>query len=115
MHAIRIYGIANCDKVRKARNWLARNGVAADFHDFRKDGLPPALLRRWLEQHDWSEFLNRAGTTWRKLPERRRAAVISKGEAEALMLEFPTLIRRPIIETGNKVRIGFDARDYARS
>ena len=115
MHAVRIYVIANCDKVRRARNWLAINGVPAYFHDFRKDGLPSALLRRWLEQHAWSELLNRAGTTWRKLPDKRRAAVVSKVEAEALMLEFPALIRRPIIETGGKVRIGFDARDYARS
>ena len=73
------------------------------------------MLRRWLKQHDWSELLNRAGTTWRKLPDTRRAAIVSQAEAEALMLEFPALIRRPIIETGGKVRIGFDARDYARS
>jgi arsenate reductase len=113
MLAIRIYGIANCDKVRKARKWFAARGIPADFHDFRKDGIDRALLARWLGAQEWPAFLNRAGTTWRRLPEERRAAINSRIAASALMLEFPAVIKRPVIEHAGKVRIGFDPRDYA--
>ncbi|MGB7543385.1 MAG: arsenate reductase [Burkholderiales bacterium] len=114
MPAIRIYGIANCDKVKRARAWFAANGIPAEFHDFRKHGIDRSLLARWLGAHEWSEFLNRSGTTWRRLPQTRRAAVTSRTSAAALMLEFPALIRRPVIEHAGKVRIGFDPGDYAR-
>jgi len=115
MPAIRIYGIANCDKVRRARSWFAANGIAAEFHDFRKHGIDRALLARWFGVREWSEFLNRAGTTWRQLPEKRRATVTSRTAAAALMLEFPAVIKRPVIEHAGEVRVGFDPDDYARN
>jgi arsenate reductase len=114
MSAIRIYGIANCDKVRKARKWFAANGIHAEFHDFRKDGIDRTLLARWLGAQEWSAFLNRAGTTWRQLPEKRRAAINSRTAATALLLEFPAVIKRPVIEHAGTVHIGFDPRDYGR-
>jgi len=115
MPAIRIYGIANCDKVRKARSWFAVHGIPAEFHDFRTNGIDRTLLARWLGTGEWSDFLNRAGTTWRRLPEKRRAAVTSRTAAAALMLEFPTVIKRPVIEHAGKLHVGFDPNDYVRS
>jgi arsenate reductase len=108
-----IYGIANCDKVRKARKWFAEQDIDAAFHDFRKDGLDPGLLSYWLESADWNSLLNRAGTTWRKLPETRRDAITSEASALALMLEMPTVIKRPVIEHRGALRIGFDPEHYA--
>lgn len=115
MPATRIYGIANCDKVKQARNWFAVNGIAAEFHDFRKHGIDRALLARWFGVRGWSEFLNRTGTTWRRLPEQRRAAVTSQTVAAALMLEFPTVIKRPVIEHAGKLCVGFDPEDHVRN
>jgi len=102
-----IYGIPNCDTVRKARKWLADHGIDYHFHDFRKDGLDPAALRRWAKAVGWETLLNRRGQTWRKLDPAVREAM---GEDSALewMAKEPTLIKRPVVETGDGVLVGFD-------
>ncbi|AGA33508.1 arsenate reductase-like protein [Thioalkalivibrio nitratireducens DSM 14787] len=102
-----LYGISNCDTVRRARRELREAGVACRFHDFRKDGLDPDTLDRWLDAVGWEALLNRRGTTWRRLPADTRATVDASG-ARALMLAEPTLIKRPVIEHSGQVSVGWD-------
>jgi Spx/MgsR family transcriptional regulator len=114
MNAPTLYGIANCDTVRRARAWLAAQGVDALFHDIRKSGLPEAELQRWLDAVGWQRLLNRAGTTWRKLDETRRAAVTDRDSAAALMREQPSVIKRPVLRwPDGTLTVGFDADDWA--
>ena len=103
-----LYGIPNCDTVRRARQELTAAGLEHRFHDFRKDGMDEALLDRWLEGIGWDALLNRRGTTWRKLPAETRNGV-DAARARALMLEQPTLIRRPVIEVAGEILVGWDA------
>jgi arsenate reductase len=111
---VRLYGIANCDKVRAARAWLAQQGIEAEFHDYRKDGLSGALLAGWLKRLDWEGLLNRSGTTWRQLPQARRDAIASATQASALMLEKPSVIKRPLLDLDGELVVGFDAERYSR-
>ena len=108
-----LYGIPNCDTVKKARTWLADNGHAFDFHDFKKQGLARATLAHWLEQVDWETLVNRKGTTWRKLSDERRAQVVDKASALDLMLEQPSVIKRPVLAGAGGLALGFSADDYA--
>jgi len=108
-----LYGIQTCDTVRKARKWLDAHGVEYRFHDFRVDGLDPALLQRWLDQAGWETLLNRRGATWRALPEGVRAG-LDGTRVKGLLLERPTLIKRPVLDDGRAVHVGFDPRDYER-
>jgi arsenate reductase len=108
-----VYGIPNCDTVRKARAFLAERGVEHVFHDFRKQGVPLPELDGWLEAFGWERLLNRQGTTWRRLDAARQAAVQDAAGAKALMLEQPSVIRRPVLLRGEALRVGFDARDWA--
>jgi arsenate reductase len=110
---VELYGIANCDKVRAARAWLAEHGIAAGFHDFKRFGLTGALLAEWLKQCDWTELVNRRGTTWKQLPEPRRGGVTSAAAATELMLENPSIIKRPVMLLDGKLYIGFDAGTYS--
>lgn len=107
-----LYGIPNCDTVKKARTWLAQNGQQFDFHDFKKQGLDRATAAAWLEQLDWEVLVNRKGTTWRNLPEQRRAAVQGKADALELMLEFPSLVKRPVLAGAGKLAVGFSDAQY---
>ncbi len=111
---VTLYGIANCDKVRAARNWLAQRGVEAGFHDFKQHGVTPVLLAGWLKQLEWTELVNRRGTTWKRLPEARRNGVTSAAAASALMLDQPSVIKRPVIDLDGKLHLGFDADAYSR-
>jgi arsenate reductase len=104
---VTIYGIPNCDKVRAARKWLEQSGTPAEFHDFRKDGVDASLLRRWLRDVSWESLINRSSPTWRGLPEDVRAAVHTAEDAIRLMIENPTLIRRPVVERDGRIEIGF--------
>lgn len=97
---ITLYGIPNCDTVKKARTWLEQQGIAFDFHDFKKAGVSPALIDGWLQQLDWEQVLNRKGTTWRKLDEAVRAAVVDAASAKAVLLENPSAIKRPVLDLG---------------
>lgn len=109
-----LYGIPNCDTVRKARAWLAGRGVEVVFHDYRKQGVPEAELRGWVKMLGWDALLNRKGTSWRKLDPARQAQVTDADSAMALMREQPSVIRRPVLLRGEALRVGFDAADWAR-
>ena len=108
-----LYGIKNCDTVKKARRWLDAHDIAYRFHDFRSDGLDEKRLARWVEQLGWESLLNRRGTTWRGLPETQRAKLVDAAGAIALMLAHPALIKRPVLENAGTVRVGFAEDAYA--
>jgi len=101
-----VFGIPNCDTVKKARNWLSDQGIDYRFHDFRKDGLEAAQLRGWVKRLGWEVLLNTRGTSWRKLPENERQCD-NADRAIALMLATPSLIKRPVIEHGAHLTVGF--------
>ena len=110
-----LYGIPNCDTVKKARAWLSEHGVAHDFHDFKKHGVPEAALDHWIAQLGWEVLVNHKGTTWRQLDEATRAAVVDAASARAVLLAHPSLIKRPVVQwTGqhDAVSVGFDAADW---
>ena len=110
---ITLYGIPNCDTIKKARRWLDTNNVDYRFHDYRKDGIPPALLKTWAGELGWEALLNRRGTTWRKLSESERDG-INKTRAIALMAQQPALIKRPLLDTGRQKLLGFDEDEYRK-
>lgn len=107
-----IYGISNCDTVRKARKWLEQNEVPYRFHDYRKDGLDRALLERLEGAIGWQALLNQRGTTWRQLDSSVRDNMDRESALEA-MLAQPAMIKRPLVETGSETFIGFKAEDWA--
>jgi Spx/MgsR family transcriptional regulator len=109
---ITLYGIANCDSIKKTRRWLAQQRVAYRFHDYRKDGLPETQLRAWVEELGWEALVNRRGLTWRNLPEAVREG-LDQESAIRVMLETPTLIRRPLLDTGASRHLGFSESIYA--
>lgn len=106
-----LYGIRNCDTVKKARAWLDARGVAYDVHDYKTQGADPARLARWADAVGWEALLNRAGTTFRGLSDADRAG-IDRGKALALMVAHPSLIRRPVLEHGDAVLVGFKPDAY---
>ncbi|MGZ3184644.1 MAG: ArsC family reductase [Telluria sp.] len=108
---MKLYGIPNCDTVKKARTWLAEHGQDVDFHDFRKQGLDRATVAGWLREVPWDVLVNRKGTTWRNLPDERKAQVLDADSALALMLEQPSVIKRPILQH-EKVHVGFSDAQY---
>lgn len=107
-----LYGIPNCDTVKKARTWLEQNGVAYTFHDFKKAGIDAAMTQDWLRDIDWETLVNRKGTTWRGLDEQRKAAVTDARSAQTLMLESPSVIKRPVLQYGGKTHVGFSDALY---
>lgn len=111
---IHIYGIPNCDTVKKSRAWLNEQQVAHQFHDFKKQGVPEAALDRWLNALGWEPLVNRKGTTWRKLDDSERTAVVDATSARALMLAHASVIKRPVVDWGTAVTVGFDAADWQR-
>jgi Spx/MgsR family transcriptional regulator len=108
---VTIYGIKNCDTMKKARGWLEEHGIAYAFHDYKAVGIDRAHLQAWTKEAGWETVLNRAGTTFRKLPEADRKD-IDEGKAIALMLEQPSMIKRPVVEANGKLLIGFKPDDY---
>jgi arsenate reductase len=113
---VTVYGIANCDTVKKARAWLADHGVAYDFHDYKKIGVPAARLDAWIDVIGWEPLVNRQGLTWRRLDETSRAAVVDRAGARALLLREPSLVKRPLVEWGDgRVTVGFDAARWQAS
>ena len=112
MPEIVVYGIENCDQVRKARAWLRAHGMPHRLHDFRRDGLDPARLAAWLGRVPWDSLINRRGLTWRRLAPSRRAQVTDLTSATELMLEEPTLIKRPVVEHGDRIAVGFSEPVY---
>jgi arsenate reductase (glutaredoxin) len=109
-----LYGIANCDTVRRARAWLAAHGVTHTLHDFKKAGVPPERLDTWIAALGWRPLVNRQGTTWRKLAATTQQAVIDAASARALMQDQPSVIKRPVVEwPDGSVSVGFDAERWA--
>ena len=107
--ATKVYGIPNCDTVKKARAWLDGQGIAYDFHDFRKAGVPAERLATWSRAVGWEKLVNRQGTTWRKLDPARQAAVRDEASARELMLEQHSVIKRPVVEwPDGRTTVGFD-------
>ncbi len=111
---MKLYGIPNCDTVKRARAWLAGQGMAASFHDFKKAGVPEDRLPAWLQAVGWEKLLNRQGTTWRKLSAAARAAVTDAASAAALMRAVPSVIKRPVVEwPDGGISVGFEAAAWA--
>ena len=114
---ITLYGIANCDTVKKARAWFTAQGLDYHFHDFKKHGVPADQLPVWMDAVGWDKLLNRQGTTWRKLDAATQAAVHDAPSARALMLEQPSIIKRPVVEWRQegtlRVTVGFDAAQWS--
>ena len=108
-----LYGIPNCDTVKKARTWLGDHGVDYQFHDFKKQGVPPDQLTRWTQAAGWEKVLNRQGTTWRKLDAAAQAGVHDSASAEALMLANPSVIKRPVVDWSDGITVGFNAEAWA--
>ena len=108
----KLYGIKNCDTVKKAMNWLAENQVEYQFHDYKKDGVDEVKLAEFVKKFGWEKLLNRKGTTWRQLSEQEQNNVTSDQAALALMKEKPSIIKRPIIDLGAKQLVGFDVAEY---
>jgi len=111
MEAVILYGIRNCDTVKKARGWLDERGVEYRFHDYKVAGIDVARLERWCEEIGWAALLNRAGTTFRKLPEPQKQGLDRK-KALALMLTQPSVIKRPVVELNGKLVVGFKPELY---
>lgn len=110
---MKLYGIPNCNTVKKAREWLDQQGVAYEFHDFKKQGLTSANAENWLTQYPWEKLVNRAGMTWRNLSDAEKNAVTDNASATALMLDKTSVIKRPILEDNDKVlALGFDETVY---
>ena len=110
--AITLYGIPNCDQVKKARTWLDDHDRPYHFHDFKKAGITPALIEDWLQHVGWEVLVNRKGTTWRALPDERKAAIVDAKSASALMLESPSIIKRPVLVSDHGVQVGFADATY---
>ena len=112
---VTIYGIKNCDTMKKARAWLDKKGVAYDFHDYKAKGVERAKLEGWAKKAGWETLLNRAGTTFRKLPDKEKDG-LSEKKAIGLMLAQPSMIKRPVLELpGGKLLVGFKPDDYAQA
>ncbi len=110
---ITVYGIPNCDTVKKARTWLAAHDVAHTFHDFKKQGVPADRLTAWERAVGWEKLVNRQGTTWRKLDPQLQAATVGAASAQALMLAQPSVIKRPVVDWGAQITVGFDEKSWS--
>jgi len=108
-----LYGIPNCDTMKKARTWLESHDIAYEFHDYKKSGITRAKLVAWVKAMGWEVLLNRAGTTFRKLPDARKAN-IDERKAIELMLEQPSMIKRPVLERGATLLVGFNPDKYSK-
>ena len=111
---VTIYGIKNCDTMKKARAWLDARGVAYSFHDYKTAGIERGRLEGWAREVGWEMLINGAGTTFRKLPETDKAD-LTPAKALALMLSQPSLIKRPVLDTGGKLLVGFKAEQYEQA
>ena len=110
---ITLYGIKNCDTVKKARKWLDQHGIEYAFHDFREDGLDAGAVRGWLDELGWEALLNRRSTSWKALDPADRESM-DDGNALRAVLDQPTLIKRPLLDTGHERFTGFSAENYRK-
>jgi arsenate reductase len=107
-----LYGIPNCDQVKKARAWLTARSIAHEFHDFKKAGISAAIIDTWLQNVSSELLVNRKGTTWRALSEERKASITDARQAVQLMMESPSVIKRPVLHVAGRTHVGFDAVLY---
>lgn len=108
-----LYGIPNCNTVKKARTWLQENNIAYEFHDYKKQGIDAEKIENWMTQQPWEKLVNRAGMTYRKLSDQEKAAINDNASATKLMIEKTSVIKRPIVEKdGNIVALGFKEDEY---
>jgi arsenate reductase len=110
---VTLYGIKNCDTMKKARAWLDKKGIAYDFHDYKTAGVERGRLEGWVAKVGWETLLNRAGTTFRKLPDKDKDSLTEK-RAIALMVAQPSMIKRPVLDIGGKLLVGFRLDAYAK-
>ena len=108
----KLYGIKNCDTVKKAMKWLGENKVEYQFHDYKKDGVDEEKLGEFVKKFGWEKLLNRKGTTWRQLSEEEKNKVVDDEYAMMLMKEKPSIIKRPIVDLGEKQLVGFEVKEY---
>ncbi len=111
---ITIYGIKNCDTMKKARSWLEQHKVAYDFHDYKTAGIDKPVLEGWAKKVGWEVLLNKAGTTFKKLPDAKKEKLDEK-KAIALMLDQPSIIKRPVLDIGGKLTVGFKPEIYEKA
>jgi arsenate reductase len=112
--ATTVYGIKNCDTMKKARAWLEAHKVAYDFHDYKAAGIAKSRLEAWVKEQGWETLLNRAGQTFRKLPDKEKENITEK-KAIALMIAQPSMIKRPVVETGSQLVVGFKPELYEKA
>ncbi len=110
--SITVYGIPNCDSVKKARVWMTDHGVDYVFHDFKKQGIPPEAVDLWLKHVSWDVLVNRKGTTWRKLDPALQASVVDNASAKALMLAHASVVKRPVVVKGSVVIVGVNPQAW---
>lgn len=108
-----MFGIPNCDTIKKARKWLEENSVEYQFHDYKKEGVDAHLLEEWSEAVGWERLLNRRGTTWRKLADEAKESV-NETRAIQLMVENPSMIKRPVLVAGDRITVGFSEAEYQK-
>jgi len=111
---LKIYGISNCDTVKKALAWLDSHGIQYEFHDYKKAGVPPGKLKEWAKRTGWEKLANTRGPTWRKISDAKKVGM-NEAKALALLEEHSSAIRRPIVEAGSRLLVGFDEAEYART
>ena len=111
---ITLYGIKACDTMKKARTWLDEHGIDYHFHDYKKEGIDAERLRSWCEEHGWEKILNRQGTTFRKLDDSQKAD-LDEAKAIELMLAQPSMIKRPVLDLGERTLIGFKPALYRQA
>jgi Spx/MgsR family transcriptional regulator len=110
-----MYGIKNCDTVKKARAWLDEHNIEYEFHDYKTAGVDEKQLRLWLKQIDWTQLVNRSGMTWRKLSDEQKAKIVDADSAVELMMTQTSVIKRPLVEVDGKVKsLGFSEEEYSR-
>ncbi len=110
---VRVYGIRNCDTMKKAFTWLEKHGVEYDFHDYKKAGVPEGKLEAWAKRAGWEKLANTRGPTWRKIPEPRRTD-LNEARALKLLEENSSAIKRPVVEAGSTLLVGFDEKEFAK-
>ncbi|MCU7944228.1 MAG: ArsC family reductase [Candidatus Thiodiazotropha sp. (ex Cardiolucina cf. quadrata)] len=110
---VKLYGIPNCDTMKKARRWLDEHGIAYQFHDYKKVGVDEKLLRQWVDRVGWEALLNRRGIMWRRLDDSVKAE-INEENAIRVMLETPSIIKRPVLEADKTLNVGFTEEAYSK-
>lgn len=108
---ITLYGIPNCDTVKKARTWLDQHAIAFAFHDVRKDGLSAECVDNWCQRTDWELLVNKRSTTWKQLDEQVKHS-LARDTVVSILVQYPTLIKRPVLDTGKHIEIGFNSANY---